>query len=352
MIPNCRYSTNQRILLALSAGRWGTVTPAVLTVVSGVSGFLGAVSLVGYLYFYMQALALRRSERSVKEIVEGEGLFNSAQVIHILRQFKTEDAKLEALRALLGHDDKTGRRTTILYSKIKEGVDLHALEKTSSKSAETASKISAAVFVFMFGCLVVYQLIRDQVASPPPPPAQSLRIDNLRLFKEDFRVPEVTRAGKPVRSTLSKLVQREGVYYEVNSPADFMLALGFVIRGLRIHDRDKLNAEVTVIGLASDGRTAVWRPGIQLHHVDDWESLSIPKKVGADAVRDALSVKPGDGVPIAVVIECMDAKALRDWSGKIQIRVRDGDGPVQELPRPFNVELKKPTQMAEGNSCP
>jgi hypothetical protein len=72
-----------------------TLTPEVLLAIVGVNGVLGLLALLGYLYTYVKLQAAGRLKRiSVREAIEGQQIFNSEQVIQILREFKTEDAAL------------------------------------------------------------------------------------------------------------------------------------------------------------------------------------------------------------------------------------------------------------------
>jgi len=65
------------------------------------------------------------SERSIRQVVEGEGLFNADQILQILREVKDDTARLEALKTFANISNQTAER---VYSKIKNNVDLVQLE--------------------------------------------------------------------------------------------------------------------------------------------------------------------------------------------------------------------------------
>lgn len=56
----------------------------VLPIILEVSSFITLVALMVYLYYVLQS---RRIERSIRQIVDGEGLFNPDKVLEILQQF-------------------------------------------------------------------------------------------------------------------------------------------------------------------------------------------------------------------------------------------------------------------------
>lgn len=94
-----------------------------ITVLASVSSALGFLTLLAYFYLVSQ---FRRAERSVRETVEGEGLFNSGQVLEILKQFSDDEARLKALAHLTSLDQNKAK--AILH-KIKSGVDVGQLQR-------------------------------------------------------------------------------------------------------------------------------------------------------------------------------------------------------------------------------
>lgn len=73
----------------------------ILNVVMGASSFLGIAGLIAYLYFTLQ---IRKAEFSVRGLLDGESLFNAAQVLKVLAQFQDDSSRLVALKALTDYD--------------------------------------------------------------------------------------------------------------------------------------------------------------------------------------------------------------------------------------------------------
>ncbi len=116
------------------------MNPQILTIVTGISGIFGLLGLMAYLFFQQQ---VSRAEQSVREIVEGEGLFNASQVLEILKQFSDDTARLEALKALTHHD---GAKANNILTKVNANVDIKSLANISHHNYRTASKITASIF--------------------------------------------------------------------------------------------------------------------------------------------------------------------------------------------------------------
>lgn len=136
------------------------MNPQILTVVTGISGIFGLMGLLSYLYFQLQ---ISRAERSVREVVEGEGLFNADQVVEILKQFSDDAARLEALKTFTHHD---GTKAKNILTKVTANVDVERLTNISSRNYRNISKATALVFsVFAVIGLVYYQIVPPQIAN-------------------------------------------------------------------------------------------------------------------------------------------------------------------------------------------
>ncbi len=100
------------------------MAPQILTIVTGISGIFGLLGLLAYLYFKLQ---ISRAERSIREIVEGEGLFNAELVVEILKQFTDDDARLEILgKEFLIATFGNGTEAYNMYRRIGKPVNLQA----------------------------------------------------------------------------------------------------------------------------------------------------------------------------------------------------------------------------------
>jgi zinc D-Ala-D-Ala dipeptidase len=129
------------------------MTPQVLTALAGTSGLIGFLSLLSYLYYSYRLREIERSERSVREIVEGEGLFNAAQVLEILREFSEDKPRLDALKALSALSNKSAER---VYEKIKGNVDLRDLEADSASRLKITSIVTTIFFAVIAGIAFFY----------------------------------------------------------------------------------------------------------------------------------------------------------------------------------------------------
>ena len=133
-----------------------------LSIVVGVSSFLGFLSLVAYLY---SAWLFRKAERSIRGYVEGDALFNASQVIKILQQFKDEPTRLEALRLLTHYSLENAKA---LLRKVEGNIDVAKFQATSTKDYQQLSVGAAVFFVALAGVGLVYE---SQLASNPDPTA-------------------------------------------------------------------------------------------------------------------------------------------------------------------------------------
>lgn len=100
-----------------------------LYAVLGVSTPLGFLSMLAYFYFLQQ---FRRNEQSVREVIEGEGLFNASHVLKILETFKDDSTRLQALAILTNHD-QTKAKDLLEKLKTINIIQLHEMSTTHCK---------------------------------------------------------------------------------------------------------------------------------------------------------------------------------------------------------------------------
>jgi hypothetical protein len=123
---------------------------SVLKLAAGITSALSGITILGALYLW---LASQRGERSLREIISGEDIARSEQVVNILKTFNSDEQRLEALRAILGSDDEKFRR---ILSKVKSKVDVGrlSLKQQSSWSVRLtivgAMLLSLAIIAFLF----------------------------------------------------------------------------------------------------------------------------------------------------------------------------------------------------------
>lgn len=131
------------------------MTPHILTAVASTSGVIGFFSLLAYFYFNIQIKQISRAERSVRSIVEGDGLFNADQVLAILRDFKDETKRLEALKALTNHSSESAQR---IYDKIKGRIDVSQIASKPNRTIESASLAAAIFFIALAVLALLYSI--------------------------------------------------------------------------------------------------------------------------------------------------------------------------------------------------
>lgn len=144
------------------------LSPTLLSAITGISSFLGLLGLLAYLYYLLQD---RRAEQSVREIVEGEGLFNANQVLKILKQFKEDAKRLEALKHLTNLD---AGKVSAFLEKIKSNVDVNKLQTLSSRHQSNRLGFSALMFLAL--ALAAF-LFKHNNLEPPRTPEVETRFD-------------------------------------------------------------------------------------------------------------------------------------------------------------------------------
>jgi hypothetical protein len=123
----------------------------VLQVIAGVSSFVGFCSLLAYLYFVLQ---LRKAETSVRQILEGDGIFNSSrQVVELLAQFGDDQQRLEALREITRY---SGAQANALLEKVKGNVDLSRFGSAMALRRQHRLGITAGLFLVLAGMVLSY----------------------------------------------------------------------------------------------------------------------------------------------------------------------------------------------------
>jgi hypothetical protein len=95
--------------------------PQALKIAAGIGSMLSLCAFLGVLYTW---LASRRSERSVVETVRGQGIVEADTVVRVLKQFDSDDKRIEALHEMLGYDRE---RASDVVAKVKADIDVEAL---------------------------------------------------------------------------------------------------------------------------------------------------------------------------------------------------------------------------------
>lgn len=131
-----------------------------LKIVAGISSFVGLLGALAYFYFLQQ---IRSVERSVREVVEGEGQYISRQIVAILEQFRDDAARLKALETLTSYDSTKAK---FLLDKVKSNVDVTRLTELSTRHYLRASGATAIVF-FLIGVGGFYYSVATKAPNTP-----------------------------------------------------------------------------------------------------------------------------------------------------------------------------------------
>jgi hypothetical protein len=178
--------------------------------------------------------------------------------------------------------------------------------------------------------------------TPVPSEASPLFADRYRAIDQE--------AGDVRRAMHWNVEPRSGEYVAVDEdPRRFMIALGFVAKGMAPAGSEAMSAEMIITGLSADPWPA-FKAQVLLRQEDDWKRVSIAKVLGVNAVIGAVGTSADGDVPFALVIDCLAASEMRAWTGEITIQISDRQtgGGAQS----YALQLRKPTEIAEDASCP
>jgi len=116
---------------------------------TGATSVLGVIALAGNFYLFLKIRAIEASEyKSVREAIEGEGLFKADQVPAILQAFESGD-RLDVLKVLAKVQSSQG--TSRVYDKIRDEIDINQREKQRFNHIRRIT-FSAAPFFFLIAC--------------------------------------------------------------------------------------------------------------------------------------------------------------------------------------------------------
>jgi len=226
------------------------LTVEVVSAIAGATSVLGVIALVAYFYLYQKVRALEGSEfKSVRQVVEGDGIFNADQVIEILQTFDSDGARLAALKELAKVQKHSADGASRVYSKIKSQISVTELEKQRFTNIRRLT-VSAAPFFFLIAlstlaygaysnpeiATAIREFISGKSDGPEPTPSPAPKPQRLGTVtitpkilvksKETSTHPRVQISGKGKNSTY---------------PVHFSIAPDLVKQGWKI-DVEKLVA--------------------------------------------------------------------------------------------------------------
>jgi len=254
-------------------------TPEVIGTLTGISTFVGLVALLGYFYFL---LAARRTENSIRHIVEGEHILNGGQIVKILGQFTTDPDRLAALKEFTQHD---ADKAKALLGKLKNNVDLGRLNRDNSADGRRR----LAVFAGFFFTLAVFGLAY-YLLGPRPDLGLGNKSDPQRSDAADSSASPVPACNEyaPVAISMPNAVQPNGPVLSL-SPVVVRNDAGVAIQ---------FNFQGSVVKLPTCSSVTLPAPGDTLV-VELWSCGKFQTPTGCDGVPYAL--RPGERWHVVVV---------------------------------------------------
>lgn len=141
-----------------------------LSIVVGVSGIFGLLSLLAYVFVQF---SIKKNQRSLKDTVEGEGLFNSEQILSILTQFSDDNARLEALKELTNIDT---RKSTELLGAIKSNVDIERLTSNTQRHNIKIVGVVGSILTIFAIIGLIYTFTQSKNTPSPIPPEETTQL--------------------------------------------------------------------------------------------------------------------------------------------------------------------------------
>ncbi len=304
------------------------MNPQIIQVLSGVSSLLGLLAILAYFYSVSQE---RRAERSVREIVEGEPLFNAKQVIQILKLFQDDERRLEALREFAAHE--RGKADQLLR-KIKKNVDLGKLQSDAARTRLLAMIIGGAVLL-LFGVIGFVWAHRSEQGEVPvavsdpvevlgPPPT---------VEAEGKKATQTSEAAKETPEPLPTVFVGREIDYDA-IPAEIRAPLSF-----GMNDTELRNELYRRRSLTLDGATLrLDRSGRQEHTLAGY---SLELKNGARIITG------GGNLALTFVRVIAEKGAIRSFSDDLLVpppaQEQNSGTPGKDGGRVLLASLERPT---------
>jgi len=285
-------------------------------IAAGVSSVFGAISFIAYLYFLSMTTRAVSAQRSLISIIEGEGL-DEARMIGLIKDFGDEERRLKALESYLAHTAKTGDRAQQIYAKIKT-IDLQAIALTDISSRRRLFLISTAAFLIFAALGTAFWYWNPH----PTPGPIALSIEQLRVFDPKYRT------GSPGNYSVSRLDRLTGNVLRPLSADDFLMPVGFVVRGFGVDRMKNAKLSVKLIGRNQADGEAWVVPDQEFNGRDDWMKTEAAKAptVGSEGILNALGnpEAPGEKTyPLVLLVQCATREELNGWAGKVDVEVTD-----------------------------
>lgn len=112
-----------------------------LKIAAGVGSVLSLCAIFGVLYVW---LATRRLDRSIVETVRGQGIVEAASVVRVLKEFSSDEKRIEALQAMLGYDRE---RASDVVAKVKSDINVEHFVENQEAGRKAWLVIVSAVLI-------------------------------------------------------------------------------------------------------------------------------------------------------------------------------------------------------------
>ena len=110
--------------------------------------FCQLISFLGGLYVWLQS---QKKEKSVVDTIKGEGIVQAEGVIQILKQFNSDETRLQALQQMLGYSKD---RASDVLDKVKSNVDVRQFSLDNQVQLQRRLLVTGIV-LFMLAILAI-----------------------------------------------------------------------------------------------------------------------------------------------------------------------------------------------------
>jgi hypothetical protein len=153
--------------------------------------------------------------------------------------------------------------------------------------------------------------------------------------------------------------------YDPDQPKQFVLFLGASVRNIYQGPKRSAHVRFELSGLRNNG-TPAWTDVLYLQSLDEWRSGELAKKFGTQTIESKLGLGDTSTDNVMVILvgsECRETPELREWTGRLRIRVFDlgfdGNDPDDErnaryisLPAKVDLAMKKSGSSATNKDVP
>lgn len=219
--------------------------------------------------------------------------------------------------------------------------DAKSLDETQQNSEAKPPEHGLSKRTVLIAALVVLAAVILVGAAWKLIGGQELGISQLRVYDDAYRT------GMPKHRTLTAL-HRKPAFYEITTPDEFLLALGFVISGYAKTPEGGINVTATLIGQGVNSEA--WHTDVKFTLPDDWKNTDVAKSVGADDVLRQFGLRDGAAIPVIAIVECAQVDELAPWTGKIDVEVTDNVS-HHTAKDSITINLNKPANLKSASNC-